>query len=94
VPRLRGEPNEHGSVGAALHRTWLNVREALSDKGHETILKESPCRERAALDNYEDVLRRDIPTGIKEVALRRQKKLYQAHDELETFRLSNEPDAH
>ena len=52
VLRLGGDPKETGSVGAALHRTWLNVRDAVTGKGDDAILKESERGEKAALDNY------------------------------------------
>lgn len=82
VLRLGGDPKESGSAGAALHRAWLNVRDAITGKDDDAILAESQRGEKAALDNYEDVLGRDLPADIKEIVTRQHAAIQQAHDEL------------
>ena len=83
VVRLGGEPKESGSAGAALHRTWINVRDAISSKGDNAIVKESERGEKAALDNYQDVLGRDLPTALKDLITRQHKAIEQAYSELQ-----------
>lgn len=85
VLRLGGDPKESGSVGAALHRAWLNVRDAVTGKGDAAILKESERGERAALDNYEDVLSRDLPANLKEIVARQHGEIQRAYSELESL---------
>ncbi len=87
VLRLGGDPKESGSAGAALHRTWLNVRDAVTGKDDEAILKESQRGEKAALDNYDDVLGRDISADLRETIARQQGQIQQAYSELENLKL-------
>lgn len=88
VLRLGGDPKERGSAGAALHRTWLNVRDAVTGKDDEAILKESQRGEKAALDNYDDVLSRDLPADLREIVARQQGQIQSAYSELETLKLT------
>ena len=87
VLRLGGDPKESGSAGAALHRTWLNVRDAVTGKDDSAILKESQRGEKAALDNYDDVLGRDLPADLRETVARQQGQIQQAYSELENLKL-------
>lgn len=89
VIRLGGDPKESGSTGAALHRTWLNVRDAITGKGDDAILKESERGEKAALDNYEDVLGRDLPANLKEIVARQHGDIQRAYGELEGLQRSS-----
>ena len=83
VIRLGGDPKESGSAGASLHRTWLNVRDAVTGKDDSAIIKESIRGEKAALDNYDDVLGRDLPADLTETVKRQRDAIERAHGELE-----------
>ncbi len=89
VIRLGGDPKESGSTGAALHRTWLNVRDAVTGKHDDAIIKESERGEKAALDNYDDVLGRDLPADLKETVTRQRDAVQRAYGELEGLASSN-----
>ena len=86
VIRLGGDPKEGGSASAALHRTWLNVRDAVTGKDDNAIVKESERGEKAALDNYDDVLGRDLPADLKATISRQRDAVQQAHSELESLK--------
>jgi uncharacterized protein (TIGR02284 family) len=86
VERLGGDPKESGSAGAALHRAWLNVRDAISGKGDDAIISESERGEKAALDNYQDVLGRDLPGDIKTLVARQQSEIQDAYGQLEAHK--------
>ena len=86
VIRLGGDPKEGGSAGAALHRTWLNVRDTVTGKDDSAIIKESERGEKAALDNYDDVLGRDLPADLKETISRQRDAIQRAHGELESLK--------
>lgn len=86
VERLGGDPKESGSAGAALHRAWLNVRDAVTGKGDKAIVSESERGERAALDNYKDVLERDLPGDVKTLLVRQHGEIESAYGELEAYK--------
>ena len=65
---LGDTPQEHGSVGAALHRTWLNVRDALTGSDDHAVIAECARGEGVAVDNYQDVLNdTDLPAEVRGV---------------------------
>ncbi len=78
VERLGGDPKESGSAGAALHRAWLNVRDAVTGKGDEAVIRESERGEKAALDNYDDVLGRELPSDVKTLVARQRGEVEEA----------------
>jgi len=86
VLRLGGDPKARGSAGAALHRAWINVRDAVKSKRDADILAECERGDRAALDNYEDVLKRDLPTYLKELVARQHDEIQGAYRELEALK--------
>lgn len=89
VIRLGGDPKESGSAGASLHRTWLNVRDAVTGKDDSAVIKESERGEKAALDNYDDVLGRDLPADLKETVTRQRDAVQRAYGELQGLESSN-----
>lgn len=56
IARLGDRPREGSSVGAALHRTWLNVRDAVTGRDDYQVVAECERGEKVAVDNYQDVL--------------------------------------
>lgn len=48
--------NESGGVLGALHRTWIDIKQALSSKEDMAILEAIVTGERAALEKYDGVI--------------------------------------
>lgn len=48
--------DDSGSATAAAHRTWMDVKSLFSSDDDEAMLEESLKGEKAALDEYEEVL--------------------------------------
>lgn len=67
IVRLGDKPREGGSAGAALHRTWINIKDALTGRDDQAVIAECERGDKAAVDNYEDVLGEDLPSDIKDV---------------------------
>ncbi len=59
VRRLGGTPEDDGSVKAAAHRTWLNIRDALSGDSDKQIIEEVENGEDYIKNKYETALRDD-----------------------------------
>jgi len=60
-------PREGGSVGAALHRGWISLRDAITARDDKAVIAEVERGEKVATDNYEDVLGEDLPADLKGV---------------------------
>ena len=48
--------NEEGGILGALHRTWIDVKQALSSKEDEAVLSAIETGEQAAIEQYDKVL--------------------------------------
>lgn len=65
VRRLGGDPDTHGSVSGALRRGWLNVKSAITGKDEAAVLAECERGEDVALQHYQDALREDLPSDVR-----------------------------
>ncbi len=86
VRRHGGEPKEGGSASAALHRTWLNVRDAITGKSDEEVLKEVERGDETAIENYNDVLQRDLPGDLAPMVQQQHDKIQQTLQEVRTLK--------
>lgn len=59
VRRLGGTPEDDGSVKAAAHRTWLNLKDAVTGESDKQIVEEVENGEDYIKDKYEEALRDD-----------------------------------
>tara|TARA_R110002012_G_scaffold287005_1_gene478990 strand:+ start:1122 stop:1598 length:477 start_codon:yes stop_codon:yes gene_type:complete len=53
---LNATPVEKGSTTAAAHRTWMDFKTAFTGKNEEAILEECIRGDKAAVNEYKDVL--------------------------------------
>ncbi|AZQ42717.1 ferritin-like domain-containing protein [Nonlabens ponticola] len=53
---MNKEPELDGSMTGDLHRSWTNIKAALSSEKDEIVLEECIRGEKAAVEEYEDVL--------------------------------------
>ncbi|WP_158799700.1 PA2169 family four-helix-bundle protein [Pedobacter sp. L105] len=79
--------NESGSVLGALHRTWLDIRQALSSKEDAAILDAIVTGEQAALDKYNHYIADYIDHADHIELLRKQRDgILDAMKEIERLR--------
>ena len=73
-------PEEDGSFAANAHRTWMNIKTALSSNNEERILEEVQFGEKASLDEYNDILNDDDYTfpPSTEALLKKQRSAIEA----------------
>jgi len=79
--------NESGSVLGALHRTWLDITQALSSKEDKAILDAIVTGEQAALDKYNQYIA-DYEDHADHINLLRKQRdgIQEAMEEIETLR--------
>lgn len=58
VRSLGGDPRTESSNAGALHRTWLNVREAITGNDDETVIRE--------VENGEDYIKGKFETALQD----------------------------
>ncbi|WP_431295126.1 PA2169 family four-helix-bundle protein [Pedobacter sp. P26] len=49
--------NQEGGILGAIHRTWLDIKEALTDKSETALLSAVVTGEKAALEKYDMVIK-------------------------------------
>lgn len=84
---LNGEAAvEDGSVLAAIHRTWMNFKAALSSNDAKTVLNEAERGEDHIKHMYEEVLMETAGSAIHDVLQHQYAKVKAAHDVVRDLR--------
>jgi uncharacterized protein (TIGR02284 family) len=87
VRSLGLEPAKGGSVSGAIHRGWIDVREAVSTRDTRAILDECERGEDYAKARYAQVLKdEDLPEELREVIARQYDGVLQNHDRVRSLR--------
>lgn len=91
LTRQYGEtPREGGSVVAALHRGWLDVRAAITGHDDYGVVAEAERGENVAKGNYEDALKEDLPADVRMIVEAQYAKVKAGHDRVTSLRSSME----
>ena len=93
VQSLGGDPENSGSVAAALHRGWINIKSVVTGKDEGAILNECERGEDSAKGTYKDALEQALPANIMETVQNHYVAVQAAHDRVKALRDSanNEP---
>jgi uncharacterized protein (TIGR02284 family) len=70
LAQLGGQAEESGSVSAAAHRVWLQLRGLFGGAGDEIILAECARAEGAALAHLHEALQQNLPGEVHALMLR------------------------
>jgi len=84
-------PSDGGSAAAALHRGWINLRQAISKNDRYAILAECERGEDSALDAYRDAMSATLPASIGYIVENQHAYVKQAHDRIKNLRDSAKP---
>ena len=79
VTRIGGEPATSGSTAGAIPRGWIGLKTALAADTDYAILEEAERGEDAAVKNYIDVLRKDLPSDLESIVSRQFREIQQVH---------------
>ena len=87
VARLGGHAEEGGSVAGALHRGWVNLKAAMSDRDDLAILEECERGEDVAKAKYRDALQEDtLPADVRMAVQRQYDGVVRNHDQIRDLR--------
>jgi uncharacterized protein (TIGR02284 family) len=62
VRQLGGSPTDSGTVSAAFHRGWMNMKAIVG--GDDSIVAECARGDEAAIENYQRVLKNNLPPNV------------------------------
>jgi uncharacterized protein (TIGR02284 family) len=97
--RRGGEPAESGHVSATLRRGWLDVKSDLkagpdyadTDDCEFDILVNCEAGERAALENYEDTLKKMLPADLLGLVENQYQEIRRAHEQMRSLSTEYKP---
>jgi uncharacterized protein (TIGR02284 family) len=86
VQSLGGDPENSGSVAAAIHRGWINIKSAVTGKDEGAILNECERGEDSAKNTYKKALEEALPANIMETVQTQYVAVQAAHDRVKALR--------
>lgn len=87
VAALGSKPEDHGSVAGALHRGWVSLRSAVSDRSDLAILEETEKGEDVAKKKYAEALQEsDLSFDIRALIERQYQGVLRNHDLIRDLR--------
>lgn len=86
VRELGGDPEDSGSVSAALHRGWINIKSAVTGKDEGAVLSECERGEDVAKNAYKDALETALPANVMETVQTQYVAVQSAHDRIKALR--------
>ena len=86
IRTLNEEPKESGSFTGDLHRTWIDIKSAVSGNEDEAVLEECIRGEKASWDEYKDKLNKEnFPPNIASVLERQASEIHNTLSKVKTL---------
>ena len=85
VRSLGGEPEQTGSVAAAVHRGWIDLTSTLGGGDH-AILIATETGEDYAVGEYKKALDENLPVALRKIVERQFQSVKRAHDKVKGMR--------
>jgi len=82
VRQLGGTPTSTGSVSAAFHRGWINIKSIVTGGSDDAIVAECERGEDAAVENYQRELKNNFPPNVLPVVKHQFTQIKRAHDRI------------
>ena len=83
---LGGDPESTGTLSAAVHRGWMNIKSLVTGKDEEAILNECERGEDHAKDAYAEALKTTLPANITGVLEQQSQTVLAAHNRIKELR--------
>ena len=80
------DPEDSSSVAGSMHRAWINVKSAVTNRDRHAILAECERGEDAAVSAYKDAMEKDLSEPIKQIVSRQSTEVKSAHDKIRNLR--------
>jgi len=82
VRQLGGTPAKTGTVSAAFHRGWMNIKSIVTGGSDDAIVAECERGEDAAIENYQRVLKQNLPPNVLPVVKHQFTEIKRSHDRI------------
>lgn len=79
-------PDKGGSATGALHRTWMDIETAFSSNNEKTILDEVQKGEKAALEEYDQIIAdTELPPTTQKILTSQRDAIQNAYNSAKNF---------
>lgn len=85
VQRLGGKPSTGGDAAGALHRGWLNLKDALTGNDDGAIVSECERGEDVAKRKYSEALEKNLPVEVRNLVNRQAIQVKETHDHVRSL---------
>lgn len=86
VRELGGDPEESGSVAAAVHRRWIDIKSLITGKDETAVLNECERGEDLAVNTYKTALNEELPANVSTVVQNQYITVKATHDRIRDMR--------
>lgn len=80
VSSLGEKPAESGHIAGALHRGWINLKEALASDEDTAIINEAEAGEDAAKKAYSEATQKSLPASVQTLVQKQYQGVLEAHN--------------
>ncbi|MFL6414622.1 MAG: PA2169 family four-helix-bundle protein [Bryobacteraceae bacterium] len=88
VTQLGGDPAKTGHVAGALHRGWINLKEAFARDEDRAIVNEAESGEDSAMKAYQEALRATLPSNVGSLVQTQYAGVQEAHNTVRNLKHS------
>jgi uncharacterized protein (TIGR02284 family) len=81
-----GEAKPRGSMVGALHRRWMNLKQAVAERGERALLEECERGEDHAKSHFAHALTEKLPADVRELVQRLYDGTVRHHDQVRELR--------
>lgn len=86
VRNYGGEPENSSSLGGAVHRRWIDIKQAITGKDEKAVLNECERGEDVAVRSYRSAMEKNLPVEVRTVVERQYQGVLQNHDQVKRLR--------
>ena len=80
------EPDKGSSLAGDAHRSWMNLKASLSGDKDEAVLEEAIRGEKAAVEEYEDILKeQEIPASTGNILMKQKNSIVASLNEVKSL---------
>jgi uncharacterized protein (TIGR02284 family) len=80
------KPEKSSSAAGAMHRTWINLKSAVTSGDDKAILAECERGEDSAVHEFEEAMRDGLTGPVRELVSRQFSEIKSAHDRVKHLR--------
>jgi uncharacterized protein (TIGR02284 family) len=86
IINLNAQPKESGSLTGDLHRTWIDIKSAVSGNEDEAVLEECIRGEKASWEEYDNKLKKEnFPPNISNVIQNQASEIHSTLSKVKTL---------